>query len=157
MNSIIGLKLGDDRDKNGRLVSSDLQRQMIHKGNSVGTLSWKQNSMARLWRGHWIDIVCLQLLDRPDDVGVGGCAGSRVGEHCRNSANRATEVGGEWWCIQHSKLSNLIGCIDGHLGLLDEREAKDGIDGDVWAGGNKKGSLLALTHQVGHGELEGDG
>jgi hypothetical protein len=156
MNSIIGLKLGADRDESGRLVSSDLQRQMIHKGNSAGTLSWKQNARAWLWRGHWIGIVRLQLLDRPDDMGVRGCARARVSGR-GNSANRTTKVDGEWRHIQHSKLSNLIGCINGHLGLLDEREAKDGIDGDVWAGGNKKGSLLALTRQVGHNELEGNG
>jgi hypothetical protein len=155
MNSIIGLKLGADREESGRLVSSDLQRQMIHKGNSAGTLPWKQNAKAWLWRGHWIGIVRLQLLDRPDDVGMWECAGARVGGHCENSTNSATEVNGEWRHVQHSKLSNLIGCIDGHLGLLDEREAKDGIDSDIWAGGNKKGSLLALTRQVGHGELEG--
>ena len=68
-----------------------------------------------------------------------------------------TEVDGEGWRVQHVKLGDLIGCIDDHPGLLDEREDEDCIDGDVGAGGNKEGCLLALARQVGQGELEGNG
>ena len=67
------------------------------------------------------------------------------------------EVDGEGRRVQHAKLGDLIGCIDDHPGLLDEREDKDCIDGDVGAGANKEGSLLALARQVGQGELEGNG
>ncbi len=49
----------------------------------------------------------------------------------RDVTLRASEVNGEWEGIKGTELSDLVCCVNNHFGLLDEGQAKDGVDSNV--------------------------
>jgi hypothetical protein len=49
---------------------------------------------------------------------------------------------------QGHKFSHLVCGIDNHLGLLDEGQTKDGVDGDIASHCNKKACKVPLLHEV---------
>jgi hypothetical protein len=58
---------------------------------------------------------------------------------------------------QEPHLSNLIGSVDDHLGLGDERQAQNDIHHDVASCGNDEAGGSALTSQVGQMKSEQEG
>ena len=59
-----------------------------------------------------------------------------------------TEVDGKWWCVQGTKLSDLVRRVDNHFGLLNERKTEDCVYGDIWADHNKESGGSSLVREV---------
>jgi hypothetical protein len=54
----------------------------------------------------------------------------------------------EKWRIKGTKFGHLNRGINNHLGLLDELQAKDGVDGDIASPCNKKACGVPLLCEV---------
>ncbi len=60
----------------------------------------------------------------------------------------ASEVDGEWEGVKGMELSDLVCRVDDHFGLLDEGQAKDGVDGNVGADCNHECSGSPFLREV---------
>ncbi len=52
------------------------------------------------------------------------------------------------WFVEGTKFGHLVRGIDNHLGLLDERQTKDGVDGDIASHCNEKACGIPLSREV---------
>jgi hypothetical protein len=54
-------------------------------------------------------------------------------------------------------MGNLVGCVNDHAGLLDEWQAEDGVDSNIWTARDAQSGCVAFTSQIGKMELESYG
>ena len=59
-----------------------------------------------------------------------------------------TKVDGELGCVQGTKLSDLVRCVDNHFGLPNEGKTKDCVYGNVGANRNKESGGSTLTREL---------
>ncbi len=55
---------------------------------------------------------------------------------------------GKRWGVKGTKFGHLVHGINNHLGLLDEWQTKDGVDGDIASRCNKKACGVPLLPEV---------
>ncbi len=96
------------------------------------------------------------------------CVHSRIcGSTClvnrRHRTHCVTKIDGERWRVEDTKVGHLVRGINNHLGLLDERQTKNGVDGDIASCCNKKACGAPLAREVRkvesecHRQFGGDG
>jgi hypothetical protein len=66
----------------------------------------------------------------------------------RHRTHCVAKIDGNRWRIVGTKFGHLVRGIDNHLGLLDEWQTKDGVDGDIMFRCNKKACGVPLLHEV---------
>ncbi len=104
----------------------------------------------------WIlGIQTFDMSDFANDVGILSHIHLHLGLiNCRDVTLRTSELNGEWEGIKGMELSDLVCRIEDHFGLLDERQAVDGVDGNIRANCNHESSgspFLCIVRQF---ELE---
>ncbi len=81
-----------------------------------------------------LGIQTFNMSDFANDVGILSHIHVQLGLiNCRDVTLRALELNGEWEGIKGTELRDLVCHSDDHFGLLDERQAKDGVDGNIVA------------------------
>ena len=85
-----------------------------------------------------------------DDISEMACIdGILGGTDVGDTALCTMEVNGKWRCIQGTKLSDLVCCVDNHFGLLNEGKTEDCVYGDIWSNRNKESGGSSLARDVG--------
>jgi hypothetical protein len=98
-------------------------------------------------------------VDLPDYVGVLCQSVGEVGPalDCWDSTLGKPKFDVKRGAIKSTEVSHLIGGVDNHVGLLDERETKDGINGDIGSGCNAEGGGSSLACEIWHMKLKTNG
>ncbi len=81
----------------------------------------------------------------------------------KHHTHSVAKIDGKRWHVEGAKFGHLVRIIDNHLGLLDEGQTKDGVEGDIASHCNKEACGVPLSCEVRkveperHRQFGGDG
>ena len=97
----------------------------------------------------WTRKEALNVGNLLDDISEVACVDGILGGNDGGDTALCTmEVDWKWWCVQGTKLSDLVSRVNNHFGLLNEGKTADCVYGDVWANRNKESGWSALACEV---------